>query len=196
MLTSRRDFALADYLARYQFTGVTASVPNALSAWLSKQWHITLCEHIPSPREVLQMQRQGIRPVTVLSDPERMRRPVLKKPNAYAFMVHDLEHAYKFFHDPELHAGQLRFFRRLENVEQAGAFDEFLDDPVFRMKFEYLISDMNTHVMHNLQYLRAILIETMLHREGKQPSDTLSDKGEAAVGALMSRVAPARDPAG
>jgi len=72
---------------RYQFFGVIGNVPMALAAWLEMAWPLTLCEHIPEPREVLRMQAEGTRPVTVLSCWPRMLNPVLTKPNAFAFMV-------------------------------------------------------------------------------------------------------------
>lgn len=180
------DSALAHYCERYHFTGIIANVPGALCAWLRGQWRLTLCEYIPSPLAVLAMQARGTRPVTVFSDPERLHRPVLTKINAFAFMVHDLEHAHKFFHDPDLHGGQLRFFREIESAEVGGMFGCYRHDPIFAEKFDYLISDMNTHVMHSLQYLRAILIEHHLRRESKPMQETLSREGDAAVDDLMA----------
>lgn len=153
------------YFERYQFFGVTGNVPAALSAWLRMEWPLTLCEHIPNSREVLAMQAQGTRPVTVLSTWPRMLDPVLTKPNAFAFMVHDLEHAWKFYHDPAMFLQQRDFFRLLLVAEADGCFDAYLRDAVFSVKFDYLISDMNTHTLHAAQFLRAILVEFHLRRE-------------------------------
>jgi hypothetical protein len=38
---------------------------------------------------------------------------------------------------------------------------------------------MNTHVVHSLQYLQAILLEFHLRVEGKGPSDQLSSESRA-----------------
>lgn len=177
---------LLHYLERYHFLGVIPNVPAALGAWLRGEWPLLLCEYIPDAEDVLRLQVQGRRPVTVLSDYPRLLQPVLKKPNAWAFMIHDLEHAYKYFHDPLLHAGQRDFFTRLERALARGDFTLYRRDPVFAEKFVYLISDMNTHVMHGLQYLRAILIEYYLRAEDKPPRERLSAPASAAITDLLS----------
>ncbi len=172
-------------LQRYGFLGVIANVPAALCAWLRKSWPLTLCEHIPAPEEVLEMQVRGTRPVTILSQYPRMLLPVLTKANAYAFMVHDLEHAYKYFNDPNLHRGQKRFFTAIERVLRLGILDGCRRDALFADKLAYLISDMNTHVVHSLQFLRAILIEHHLRRERKPPRAILSVAARMQIEAIM-----------
>lgn len=176
---------LIRYFERYSFLGVIPNVCTALHAWLHGRWPLTLCEHVPSPEEMLRMQVQGSRAVTILSEYPRLLQPVLKKPSAFAFMVHDLEHAYKFFYDPDLHEGQKGFFSRVLNLIERGLFDDCMRDPVFVEKFNYLISDMNTHVMHSLQFLRAILIECHLRNEGKEARESMSQKAQAEVDAIM-----------
>ena len=173
------------YLQRYGFVGVIANVPAALCAWLRNSWPLSLCERIPSPEEVLDMQVRGTRPVTILPHFPRLLLPVLTKANAYAFMVHDLEHAYKYFYDPELHRGQRRFFTAIERELRVGVFDDYRRDTLFADKFAYLISDMNTHVMHSLQFLRAILVEHHLRREGKPQRAVLSIAAREQIEAVM-----------
>lgn len=173
------------YLERYQFRGVIANVPIALSRWLCGDWPLELREDIPSARAMLGAQARGTRPVTVIAAYPRMLRPVLSKPNAFAFFLHDLEHAYKFFHSPALYAGQRTFFAALEAAVERGVFTPYFDDPVFVDKFNYLMSDMNTHPQHSRQYLRAILIEFYLRREGKALTAPLDAPAQRTVDALM-----------
>ncbi len=176
---------LLDYLERYQFRGVIDNVPVALYQWLRGAWPLTLREDIPGPRDVLRMQARGTRPVTVLAAYPRLLRPVLKKPDAFAFFVHDLEHAYKFFYSPTLHAGQREFLTRLDEVVDRGVFEPYREDTGFSEKFDYLMSDMNTHPEHSRQYLRAILIEFHLRREGKALTAPLSAAAERAIDDIM-----------
>ena len=176
---------LIHYFERYGYLGVIPNVPAALCAWLAGRWSLILCEHVPSPAEVLHMQVLGTRPVTILSEYPRCLRPVLKKANAHAFMIHDLEHAYKYFYDPYLHDGQKRFFAGIYRAVRQGDFDVYRRDPTFADKFDYLISDMNTHVMHSLQFLRAILIEHRLRREQKRSSDSLSAEAREEIDAIL-----------
>lgn len=179
------------YLQRYGFLGVIANVPAALCAWLRNSWPLTLCEYIPAPEEVLEMQVRGTRPVSILAQYPRLLLPVLTKANAYAFMVHDLEHAYKYFYEPELHCGQKRFFTAIERVLRLGLLDGYRRDALFADKFAYLISDMNTHVMHSLQFLRAILVEYHLYRERQSPGTVLSVVAGEQIAAVMQALCTA-----
>jgi len=176
---------LLDWLDRYQFHGVIANVPVALAQWLRGAWRLVLREDIPDPREVLRMQAHGVRPVTALTAWPRLRQPVLNKPDAFAFFRHDLEHAYKFFHSPALHAGQRAFFTALDRAIDRGEFASYVGDTEFSGKFHYLMSDMNTHPEHSRQYLRAILVEFYLRRERKRPAEALSPTSERAITNLM-----------
>ena len=179
---------LLDWIDHYQFRGVIANVPVALGQWLRGTWPLVLREDIPDPREVLRMQARGVRPVTALTAWPRLLRPVLKKPDAFAFFRHDLEHACKFYHSPALHAGQCAFFTLIETAIDRGAFAPYFDDAGFVEKFDYLMSDMNTHPEHSRQYLRAILVEFHLRRECKAPVEALSPPAERAIADLMRAV--------
>ena len=179
---------LLDWLERYQFRGVTGNIPNALVQWLREVWPLILREDIPSPRNILRWQARGTRAVTVITAYPRLCAPVLSKPNAFAFFLHDLEHAYKFFYSPVLYAGQRVFFAGLEAAFEHGKLAPYFDDAGFVVKFHYLMSDMNTHPEHSRQYLRAILIEFYLRREYKTLMDRLSPAAEQAIEKVMNSV--------
>jgi hypothetical protein len=180
---------LIDWFERYQFRGIIAGVPVALVQWLRGAWPLVLREDIPPPLEVLRMQASGTRAVTALTAYPRLRAPVLHKADAYSFFVHDLEHAYKFFFSPELHAGQRAFFARLEASFGHGVFAPYLDDTGFVGRLHYLMSDMNTHPEHSRQYLRAVLVEAHLRREGRSPAESLSPAAEQAIERVMQAIA-------
>ncbi|HSW53245.1 MAG TPA: hypothetical protein VLG93_08435 [Sulfuricaulis sp.] len=175
---------LSGWMQRYQFRGVIDNVPAALLQWLRGAWPLILREDIPEPLEVLRMQARGCRAVTLLTEYPRLRRPVLNKPDAFAFFRHDLEHAWKFFHSPALRDGQCAFFAALEKAFDRGVFAPYLGDAGFTGKFHYLMSDMNTHPEHSRQYLRAILVEYYLRHEQKGRKQPLS----AAVEEKMDQV--------
>lgn len=170
----------------YDFRGVRRRVGDAIAHWLRGQWNITLCHHIPSVSAVLQMQAQGSRPVTVIADYPRLAAPMLDKANAFEFACHDLEHAWQFFHDPAQCAAQQAFARRLQQACASGLFASYLDDPEFAKKFDYLAADMNTHVAHSIQYLRAVMLERLLRAEGKPPRGQLSPAGRAQLKWVLS----------
>jgi hypothetical protein len=180
---------LLDWLARYQYRGVINNVPVALLQWLRGAWPLILREDVPEPLEVLRMQARGCRAVTVLTEYPRLCQPVLQKSDAFAFFLHDLEHAWKFFHSPALRAGQCAFFTVLENAFDRGVFTPYFGDAGFTGKFHYLMSDMNTHPEHSRQYLRAILVEYYLHREQKGRRQALSSAAESLMEEVMRAVA-------
>lgn len=172
---------LLTLLERYQFLGVTHEVGAALSAWLRGRWSLILLHHVPPPSEVLRMQIGGVRPVSVLCDAQRMFEPIFEKADAFVFVQHDLEHAFRFFSDPELHRMQRNFFCLIERVTGAGVLRDMLGEALFRDRFHYLISDMNTHPLHSLQYLRAILVEQALRAEHRGPQAALSTRARDAI---------------
>lgn len=176
---------LLDWLERYQFHGVINNVPMTLVQWLRDNWPLIVHEDVPKPLDVLRMQARGYRAVTILTEYPRLRKPVLKKPDAFAFFVHDLEHAYKFFHSPTLRAGQCVFFTALEDAFDRGAFAPYFNDTEFVTRFHYLMSDMNTHPEHSRQYLRAILVEYHLRHERKGRREPLSAATERAIEEVM-----------
>lgn len=179
---------LLHYLGRYHFLGVIPNVPAALCAWLNGRWSLYVCEYVPWSIEVLRTQANGRRPVTLIGDYPRLLQPMLKKPNAWAFMIHDLEHAYKFFNDADLYQDQKRFFERIACALEMGYFERPLNDRLFAEKFDYLISDMNTHSQHSLQYLRAILIEFYLRQEGKPLRAALSPASQAELNRVVAQI--------
>ncbi len=183
-----RDALLINYFERYQFLGVIPNVNIALAQWLRGGWPLVLCEHVPLPTEVLDFQARGLRPVTLICDAARARQPVLRKPDAFAFMTHDLEHAYKFFHAPRLHELQRGLFAALQAAQQRGVFAAYACDAEFRARFDYLISDMNTHPVHSLQYLRAILVEFHLRAEQESAADVLSHVAQSDVARTLARL--------
>lgn len=177
---------LIDVLSRYDFRAVRRRVPDALVGWLRDGWQLRLCEHVPSALEVLHMQAAGARPVTIILDYPRMLEPVLEKADAFAFFLHDLEHAYLFFHDADQHCSQRQFAMRLARSIAAGRFCDYCGDALFSEKFDYLMSDMNTHVLHSLQYLRAILIEFHLRQDKQPPAASLSVCARSKLQALWT----------
>lgn len=176
---------LVDLLERYRYRCVRPGVPVALAEWLRGRWPLELELGIPAPEAVLRAQARGTRPVTALCEYPRMLRPVLDKSNAFAFFLHDLEHAYKFFHAPALHAAQRAFFSALLALVASGAFARHRADSLFAAKLDYLMSDMNTHPEHGRQYLRAILVEHCRRREAKEATERLSPAAEREIEGIM-----------
>lgn len=183
------DESLIEWFGHTRFFKIIPSVPIALRSWLLGDWPLTLLTRIPSPRDVLDMQTQGTRPVTVINDFPRAIQPVLSKANGFQFLVHDLEHAWKFCHDATQHQAQRHFFRLLQRAHDADLFATYLHDAVFTEKFDYLISDMNTHPVHGLRYFHAVLVECLLRQEGKSLREPLSPAAKQEIIQLIRQLA-------
>jgi len=156
-IQSAFDSGLAEdvILSSYVFKKVRPKVISALLNWLNRRWEVKLFDRILSPYEVLDLQASGIRPVTMkLQD---TLSPILHKDDCLEFLVHDLEHAYMFFHNDELKFMQIDFFNNIKKSLEMKFWDKYLDRPEFRERFYYLISDMNTHREHYKAYLLSML---------------------------------------
>ncbi|MEK6748004.1 MAG: hypothetical protein AABY83_02200 [Pseudomonadota bacterium] len=186
--TPQPSAALIDFFSHHHFLQIIPNVNHAFVAWLQGRWRIQLLEHIPTPLEVLHLQTQGIRPATVVCSYPRLLQPVLTKRDGLHFLAHDLEHAYKFFHDPVTHLMQRQFFQALYDMANAGDFCNYLSDARFGEKFDYLISDMNTHVAHGVHFLRAILIESALRAQGKAMSEQVPPHAQQEVLGLLKKI--------
>jgi hypothetical protein len=179
---------LLGFFEGFQFRGVRPKIPAALRGWLTGRWALDLRDDVPSPWEVLRAQARGRRMVTAITRFPRMVESVLGKSNAFAFFLHDLEHAHKYFDSPGLFRSQLALFQALQAAVVGRVFEPYTADPLFAPKFHYLISDMNTHPQHAYQYLRAILIEHHLRRSGQAPTASLDPSTRQAIEGIMRAV--------
>jgi len=177
------------WLETRQFRKTIPNAHTSLLKLIKGEWSAAITSHIPTPLEVLRLQTEGLRVVTVLTKKDRVLLPVLTKKHALEFMLHDLEHLYKFEFDPELKKQQIFLAKYILQSHELGFFDEFLKDPHFRDKFDYLASDMNTHPMHSLQYMKAFFLEYLLRLEGHVRGGFLSPEGETRYDQLMKELA-------
>lgn len=136
-----------------KFKCIKAKAGRALGMWLSGDWNLALLHHIPSVYEVLSLQAQGRRCVTLFTEQSQWGQPKLAKENALHFFVHDLEHAVQFY--DYFHADQVSLNDRLLKMYDQGHFSELMKTP-FEERLDYLLSDMNTHPQHSHQFLEAI----------------------------------------
>lgn len=153
-------------LEAYMLKGVRQDSQMGLWGLCSRRYSLRVRFDIPSPQEMLDAQCGGVRFVTFLRGEEDRERRIGRFNGAYEFLMHDLEHAHKFFGGD--FAGQVGFFRLLR--ESLPAFAPWLKDPLFAKDFDYLISDMNSHPVHLFKYLKAIVLTADL-RAGRAPAD-------------------------
>ena len=135
---------ISSFLKTNQIPRLSQRAQLALSRWIDGDWPIILSNRIPTPKEMLEIQAEGKRVVTWLPDE---KGPILDKADNWEFMLHDLMHAERFFYSPKLYKAQVGFFRWLN--------DQALE--ITGHEWDYLRSDMNTHPLHALQFLKHLL---------------------------------------
>lgn len=152
-----RDFL--SYFCSQSWRSIPLSVPQSLMAWQAGKYPLQLCSYVPTPFEVLSLQTQGRRCVSMLQTQDEMRSFVEEGRDVLGFIVHDLIHADHFFADPVKAAAQVHFSQRLAVVFALPKIQEMLKaDEVFKSEFEYLMSDMNSFPLHLLKTLKAVLL--------------------------------------
>ncbi len=144
-------------IANFQLKGVREDSRQGLLGWLEGRYPLTLLSHPPTPEELLNYQCRGERVVTLFADDQG---PIGRHAGPYEFLLHDLEHAHKFFGEGSF-LGQKRFFNLLREALHSGAFAELSANAKFSADLDYLMADMNSHPLHLLKYLKAIVLEAM-----------------------------------
>lgn len=146
-----------DVLRAYQLKGVGRDSQAGLLGWLEGRYPLDLRFDIPSTEEMLEIQCRGRRYVTLMIEPEQQFQTYGRHAGALEFLLHDLEHAHKFFGEPGLSRGQVSFFRLLKS-HLPQLLPLMKADPAFRHEMHYLMADMNSHPVHLLKYLKAICL--------------------------------------
>eukprot|EP00602_Paraphysomonas_sp_CaronLab_P005947 CAMPEP_0185035098 /NCGR_PEP_ID=MMETSP1103-20130426/25846_1 /TAXON_ID=36769 /ORGANISM="Paraphysomonas bandaiensis, Strain Caron Lab Isolate" /LENGTH=296 /DNA_ID=CAMNT_0027572023 /DNA_START=308 /DNA_END=1198 /DNA_ORIENTATION=+ len=133
---------------------------------------VILMTEIPTPMEVLRMQADGNRVVTMFTSVEQlstchvaklqyMAGDQLHSRDPFEFLVHDIKHMYHF-KDQATYDEQVGFFRAILSIN-AGKPKRFFcglfpTDEMLWYELEYLISDMNCYLPHLMKYLLAKLL--------------------------------------
>mmetsp|Transcript_21935 Transcript_21935/g.34361 ORF Transcript_21935/g.34361 Transcript_21935/m.34361 type:complete len:380 (+) Transcript_21935:439-1578(+) len=143
-----------------------------LVEWMAKRRPLVLLFRIATPMEVLRMQANGERLVTMFTqhnDLSRMHTSQLNymegpekfhSRDALDFLVHDLQHMQKFAGD-ESYREQVGFFRCVLTLNDGRPREFFADhggDGELWHQMEYCICDMNCFSIHLFQYLKAKLM--------------------------------------
>ncbi|MGZ3782793.1 MAG: hypothetical protein ACXVCY_19275 [Pseudobdellovibrionaceae bacterium] len=178
-----------DYFCSLSWRSIPLSVAKSLCAWRSGRYSLNLLTYVPTPEEVLLMQTQGQRCVSMLIEPEQIRTFVDEGRDVLGFIVHDLIHADHFFADQEKARAQIQFCQKLLTVLNFFEIQQMLDrDAIFKSEFHYLMSDMNSVPLHLLKTLKAILLGYFKRQWEISMQDPLPANREAEFHALFEFV--------
>ncbi len=180
LLRFQRPDDLLTYFCSHSWRSIPLSVAQSLMAWESGLYPLRLLSYVPTPKEVLSMQTEGQRCVSMLQDLTEMQGFVEEGRDVLGFIVHDLIHADHFFADPAKARAQIEFSRHLLVVFGFREIQTMLQtDPVFKKEFEYLMSDMNSFPLHLLKTFKAVLLGYFKRREGLAMTAALPEASEA-----------------
>lgn len=157
-----------EFLEVVRFYGMPDTVRYALWKWHIGEWDIRLISYNPSSLEMLESQSHGYRYSTISWDDAINGSLVEGKRDAFEHLLHDLAHAYMFFREDYDFEGQKQFFQNMWS--DYPKYESVLEiDPIFRTKFDYCISDMNSHPAHLSAYWNAIRREAGIPVQSQSP---------------------------
>ncbi len=162
------------FLENLCFKKTSFKLNETLIQWIEGKINLQLVDYIPSPQEVLQIQSKGQRIVSLISSEKYLllkEKLQLHHNTAYEFFLHDLHHAGKFYHTNNFHSIQCFLYRELCTIIDHPLIQNLLHRKEFKMQWDYLISDMNTHPIHQLKYFKFIFSQ---HCDARQWTDVLS----------------------
>lgn len=144
-----------EILEQMVFKKVKLKAMVALRHLVQESWPFVVVDKVLSPYAVLKYQSQGVRPVSMIH--QEVLAPILNREDCLEFFLHDLEHGYMFFYDEELKSSQIQFFQSVLRSLETDLWRPYLSDANFQQRFNYLISDMNSHKEHYRHYLKSMV---------------------------------------
>lgn len=162
------EYSLGQIMNQCLFKKETLRSSRGLVHIFNKPNTVKILDYIPTPMELLKMQADGFRCVTLLRSKNWFAHTFDHRRNLRDFIIHDLEHIWQMFENPELTTQQIQFSKKLYELIVDGQFDPLVNDPKFSPEFNYIISDMNTHPAHTYATLKSLIL-----RQKQQPQDIL-----------------------
>ncbi len=162
------------FLDSWRWRDTPQSVWQSLLFWKKNPQNLHLHFNMPTPVEILKMQMQGKRCVSVFCHKGALDSIYEHHRDAYLFTVHDLEHAWKFFSVHESYILQIQWAKFLYKTFIHGSWHNFIDSKL-QDNLDYLISDMNTHPWHSFLTLKNLFLQNHKLTLGYQISARIPD---------------------
>lgn len=145
----------------FRLKGIPEAVNRTMINWSRGNWNIVLFTHIPKPKELLYLQVQQSRCITLINKKEWLDQLILNSRDPLSFLLHDLIHADHFFNQSETLRGQLGFYQLIYKIYDYPELKNSLkSDAEFKKEFEYVASDMNAYVIHLFKCFKSAIVKT------------------------------------
>eukprot|EP01038_Epipyxis_sp_PR26KG_P005964 gene5964-8218_t len=167
------NMTLIDVFNLLSFANIKANhdhfINKCIVEWSLGNRPIVLLNYIPTPIEVLRLQANGTRVVTMLTSYSELTSYHISKlsymdgqlehsKNTLEFLIHDIKHM-EHFYDQNIYFEQVGFFSGMLNLGNGNPKSFFMKelgyDKELWIVLEYVISDMNCYSTHLLRYLYA-----------------------------------------
>lgn len=179
LLRFSQQTTLMEVITGHSLRSIPLACNRSLKHWHEDYFPLVLMHTIPSPIEVLELQCEGKRVVSLLQEEDHFDRPVENDRDMLGFLVHDLIHADHFFADQEQAQEQILFSRLLRKLFSHSPLRRALqEDLIFEKEFFYLASDMNSVSLHLFKTLKAIFLGYFKRTKGIPLSLSLSETQE------------------
>lgn len=161
ILNLKKDYPLYhlyDFFNSSYFKNTKSYTNKALCLWYQNKFELIPMNYVPTPIEVLKLQTQRRRCISLLFQEEELTHTFEHDRNVLQFMLHDLEHAWQMFSQPPLTTLQVQLSERLLALFEEGVVDFLQEHPETKKNLEYIFSDMNTHPEHTVCSLKALIL--------------------------------------
>lgn len=151
------EISVLDFLSTVKIKPIPEAAMSGLFHFFTGDYKLEVLSYEPNPNEVLEYQIQNKRILTFDDDTTTWIDKKYGERDVLSFILHDLIHAEHFLGDPQKRQSQIGFYKFTKLILDNNLVDQFLLSTEFNKQFCYLISDMNSHVVHLLKTLRAII---------------------------------------
>ncbi|MFN7262681.1 MAG: hypothetical protein ACK5RO_00460 [Pseudobdellovibrionaceae bacterium] len=145
-----------EFFREQNLRALPPSVARALCLWETGYYPLELWPLIPTAEQVLDLQTQGRRCVSLLA--EEWGDFPLGERDVFSFLIHDLIHADHFFREPSLRQAQMNFAQQMQALLQHPVILSKRKNEKWNSQIEYLVADMNTHPLHLMKTLKSHLM--------------------------------------
>jgi len=151
-----QNISFKNFFVQFNLKGIPLATNRTMINWNQGNWPIQCLHHIPSPRELLKMQAEGQRCITLIINPDEISKLVLELRDPLSFVIHDLDHADHFFKLEKSYQGQVTLFKLIESIyDKSEIKKSFKDNNQFKTDFHYVASDMNAYAIHMLKCFKS-----------------------------------------
>lgn len=153
---------LFEFISCHKIKALPEVCLRSLCNVVSLTYPVIITDKIPTPGELLTLQISGQRIISLNEACEEWPHTLYAERDYLGFLIHDLIHAEHFFSQALHRDGQLGVYRFLEKILSDKDLNSLLaESEKFRVGFEYIISDMNSHPLHLFQTLHSLLFSTL-----------------------------------